>query len=121
MRLWDFLRTMAFTIRLRLTLRGTLVGMGIQYIRILPNTPMERVAREQGVLQGQVDFLPDNAADYEKLFYHEPRARGVDPLFRLYNGSKELLKKALGIRTCAPSQGDAVPPELTRRPPPPQH
>jgi len=85
-RLTDFLRTLAFCLKAKASLRRCLHRAGMDYIRILPNTALYRIALEKKVLTPDADLLPDSAAGYQEVFYHEPHTRTIDLLLRLFNG-----------------------------------
>jgi anaerobic magnesium-protoporphyrin IX monomethyl ester cyclase len=85
-RLIDFLRTLAFCLRAKVFLRHCLHRAGMDYIRILPNTALHRIALEKRIITPGINLLPDNTETFQKLFYHEPDARTVDFLFRVFNG-----------------------------------
>ena len=61
-RLTDFLRTLAFCLKAKASLRHCLHRVGMDYIRILPNTALYKIALEKKVLMPDIDLLPDNAA-----------------------------------------------------------
>lgn len=62
-----------------LYIQGTMPGrarMVMNWCRVEENTYFEKIAREDGVIQGDVDLLPDTAEALEPLFYESP---GYEP------------------------------------------
>jgi anaerobic magnesium-protoporphyrin IX monomethyl ester cyclase len=83
-RLLDFLRTLVFCLKARVMLRHRLHRAGMDYIRILPNTALYRIALEKQTLAPDTDLLPDNAEHFQRLFYHEPNSSSVDFLMGVF-------------------------------------
>lgn len=84
--LLDFLRTIAFCYRARFRLSHCLHRAGMDYIRILPDTPLYETALRKQVLDETVSLLPWTPEDFGRLFYHEPGSRLQDLLFKLVSG-----------------------------------
>ena len=84
-RLLDFIRTLLFCARVKIFLSHGLQRVGMDYIRILPRTELHQIALRKGVLTAESDLLPDHPDGFKRLFYHEPGAPWVDPLFRWFD------------------------------------
>lgn len=80
----DFLRTLVFCIKAKLILQDRLHRAGMDHIRILPRTALYETALKKKVISNHTNLLPDNANDYERVFYFDPQRKGVGFLFQLF-------------------------------------
>ncbi len=80
----DFLRLMAFWLRVRLTLRGRLYGFGLGNIRVEPDTEILRIAVEEGVIGKDVDLLAETSEELSRLFYTNPRTPLINSAFKAF-------------------------------------
>lgn len=69
-----------------------LLKMG--YIRVEPGTPIERIARQEGVLEPDVDLLPRDVAGFDKTFYFNRNLR----LFNILFGPAKRYTRRLVVR-----------------------
>ncbi|RJP80639.1 MAG: radical SAM protein [Candidatus Zixiibacteriota bacterium] len=89
----DFARLMAFWLKVKFTLRGKLYGFGLGNIRIEPDTEIQRLAVEQGVIPGDAGLLPETEEQLRTLFYTNPETPGINVLFKLYDGLAQLKRR----------------------------
>lgn len=85
-------------------IHGSLRGRGrmtLSWCRVEEGTHFERIAREDGVLPGAVDLLPDDPADLDRLYYVPP---GFEGWSRFWDGflEAELRGRALAGRLTRP-------------------
>jgi putative variant cofactor biosynthesis B12-binding/radical SAM domain protein 1 len=80
----DFLRLMAFWLRVRLTLRGRLYGFGLGNIRVEPDTEILRIAIEEGVIGEDEDLLAETGEELSRLFYTNPGTPLINTAFKVF-------------------------------------
>jgi radical SAM superfamily enzyme YgiQ (UPF0313 family) len=81
-----FFKTIAFFIRgnLELRIKGRRGGIGLNYIRIEPDTRVYDRALSEGIISKDTKLLPEpEAVKVEEIFYIHPPLRGYDKLIRI--------------------------------------
>jgi radical SAM superfamily enzyme YgiQ (UPF0313 family) len=72
-------------------------GASVSWIRIEPDTELQRIAIEEGMIDENTELLPENEEDLENLYYTAPSLWVGDCLIVLLNWSvNNLLKPAKG-------------------------
>ncbi|MBI3378232.1 MAG: cobalamin B12-binding domain-containing protein [Nitrospirae bacterium] len=90
---WGFLKTVKLYLAVNLLLFGR-GSVGVGWIRIEPETGMQRIAVEEGMIEENDDLLPQNEKGLERLFYSCPVTRSyADPFFSFLINFKKSLKK----------------------------
>lgn len=90
-----YLKTILFYIKGNLFLMGK-GGVDLNWIRIEPNTEIHKNAIEKGIIDHDMDLLPEDKIELRSVFYNPPPLRYIDPFVSLMlNVVDKLLKPSL--------------------------
>jgi len=79
-------KAVAFFLRVALSRleKGSRMRAYVNWIRIEPATRSYEIAVEEGVLDKNIDLLPDEFADLRKTFYDHPKLKAVNPILMFF-------------------------------------
>jgi anaerobic magnesium-protoporphyrin IX monomethyl ester cyclase len=84
---FDTLRLLSFFLRIKLFHRGKVFVRAWNFIRLMPNTPLYRLALEQGCIKPDQELLPMDPTDLIKVYYRPHPNSLVE---KTYNGFLKL-------------------------------
>ena len=94
--LLDTIKTLILPFRIQLALPGR-GGGGISYIKIEPDTHIQKIAVQEGLISKDDDLFPDDEHDLEKMFYRPYSQKYLNIVTDYFLGFFEQILKPMAV------------------------